>query len=220
MKIGVLGTGMVGSTLAGKLAALGHEVKMGARDAGNAKAKAWAARAGKGASSGDFADAAAFGEIVFSCTLGEKAVEALKAAGEENLKGKVVVDVSNPLDFSRGMPARVLTGPNGESLGEQIQEAFPEARVVKALNTVNVGVMVDPKRVGGESDLFVCGNDADAKARVTALLKELGWKASRVNDLGPIVAARGTEAYLILWLTLMGAFKTADFNVRIVRKEG
>ena len=220
MKIGVLGTGMVGSTLAGKLAALGHEVKMGARDAGNAKAKAWAAGAGKGASSGDFADAAAFGEIVFSCTLGQKAVEALKAAGEENLKGKVVVDVSNPLDFSRGMPARVLTGPNGESLGEQIQEAFPEARVVKALNTVNVGVMVDPKRVGGESDLFVCGNDADAKARVTALLKELGWKASRVNDLGPIVAARGTEAYLLLWLTLMGAFKTADFNVRIVRKEG
>jgi hypothetical protein len=207
---------MVGSALAGGLAALGHEVKMGARESGNAKAKAWASGAGKGASSGDFAEAAAFGEIVFSCTLGEKAVEALRAAKKENLKGKVVIDVSNPLDFSRGMPPRVLTGPNGESLGEQIQEAFPDARVVKALNTVNAAVMVDPQRVGGESDLFVCGNDADAKARVTALLKELGW--TRVHDLGPIVAARGTEAYLLLWLTLMGALKTADFNVRIVRR--
>ena len=215
MKIGVLGTGMVGSTLASRFAALGHEVRMGARESGNARAKAWVAGAGKNASSGDFAEAAAFGEIVFNCTLGEKAVEALRAAKKENLKGKVVVDVSNPLDFSRGMPPRVLTGPNGESLGERIQEELPEARVVKALNTVNAGVMVDPKRVGGESDLFVCGNDADAKTRVAALLRELGW--TRVHDLGPIVAARGTEAYLLFWITLMGAFKTADFNVRIVR---
>ena len=215
MKIGVLGTGMVGSTLAGKLVALGHEVKMGAREAGNEKAKAWASGAGKGASSGTFAEAAAFGEIVLSCTLGEKALEALRAARKENLEGKVLVDVSNPLDFSKGMPPRVQTGRNGESLGEQIQDAFPGARVVKALNTVNAAVMVDPRRVGGESDLFVCGNEADAKARVTALLKELGW--TRVHDLGPIGAARGTEAYLLFWLTLMGALKTADFNVRIVR---
>ncbi len=218
MKIGVLGTGVVGSTLAGKLVALGHEVRMGAREAGNEKAKAWASGAGKGASSGTFAEAAAFGEIVLSCTLGEKALEALRAAKRENLEGKVVVDVSNPLDFSRGMPPRVQTGQNGESLGERIQDAFPGARVVKALNTVNAAVMVDPRRVGGESDLFVCGNDADAKARVTALLKELGW--TRVHDLGPIAAARGTEAYLLFWLTLMGALKTADFNVRIVRVSG
>lgn len=216
MKIGVLGTGTVGSTLASKLVALGHEVRMGAREANNAKAKAWAESAGRGASAGDFADAAAFGEIVLSCTLGEKAVEALRAAKAENLRGKVVVDVSNPLDFSRGMP-RVLTGPAGESLGEQIQQALPEARVVKALNTVNAGVMVDPRRVGGESDLFLCGNDAAAKTRVAALLKELGW--TRIHDLGPIVSARGMEAYLLFWLTLMGAFKTADFNVRIVRGE-
>ena len=215
MKIGVLGTGMVGSTLAGKLVALGHEVKMGAREPGNEKAKAWASGAGKGASSGSFAEAAAFGEMVLSCTLGEKALDALRAAKQENLEGKVVVDVSNPLDFSKGMPPRVLTGRNGESLGEQIQDAFPGARVVKALNTVNAAVMVDPRRVGGETDLFVCGNDAAAKERVAGLLKELGWM--RVHDLGPIVAARGTEAYLLLWLTLMGALKTADFNVRIVR---
>jgi predicted dinucleotide-binding enzyme len=215
MKIGVLGSGMVGSTLAGRLAALGHGVKMGAREAGNEKAKAWASGAGKGASSGTFAEAAAFGEIVLSCTLGEKALEALRAAKKENLEGKVVVDVSNPLDFSKGMPPRVLTGPNGESLGEQIQDAFPGARVVKALNTVNAAVMVDPRRVGGESDLFVCGNDASAKEKVVGLLRELGWTC--VHDLGPIVAARGTEAYLLFWLTLMGALKTADFNVRIVR---
>jgi 8-hydroxy-5-deazaflavin:NADPH oxidoreductase len=219
MKIGVLGTGMVGATLASRLVALGHEVRMGAREKGNAKAKAWATGAGQRASTGDFADAAAFGEIVLNCTLGEKALEALRAAKKENLKGKVVVDVSNPLDFSRGMPPRVLTGPNGESLGEQIQQAFPEARVVKALNSVNAHVMVDPQRIGGESDLFLCGNDASAKERVVALLGELGWRAARVHDLGPIVAARGTEAYLLFWLTLMGAFKTADFNVRIVRKE-
>jgi predicted dinucleotide-binding enzyme len=206
---------MVGSTLAGKLVALGHEVKMGAREPGNEKAKAWASGAGKGASSGSFAEAAAFGEMVLSCTLGEKALDALRAAKQENLEGKVVVDVSNPLDFSKGMPPRVLTGRNGESLGEQIQDAFPGARVVKALNTVNAAVMVDPRRVGGETDLFVCGNDAAAKERVAGLLKELGWM--RVHDLGPIVAARGTEAYLLLWLTLMGALKTADFNVRIVR---
>jgi 8-hydroxy-5-deazaflavin:NADPH oxidoreductase len=217
MKIGVLGTGMVGSTLASKLVALGHEVRMGAREAKNAKAKAWAESAGRASSSGDFADAAAFGEMVLSCTLGEKAVGALQAAKSENLRGKVVIDVSNPLDFSKGMPPRVLTGPAGESLGEQIQQAFPDARVVKALNTVNVGVMVDPRRLGAESDLFLCGNDAAAKTKVAALLKEMGW--TRIHDLGPIASARGTEAYLLFWLALMNAFKTADFNVRIVRKE-
>jgi 8-hydroxy-5-deazaflavin:NADPH oxidoreductase len=218
MKIGVLGTGTVGATLASKLVALGHEVRMGGREANNPRGKAWAADAGRGASSGDFADAAAFGEIVLSCTLGEKAVEALTAAKAENMRGKTVVDVSNPLDFSKGMPPRVLTGPAGESLGEQIQQAFPDARVVKALNTVNAAVMVDPRRVGGESDLFLCGNDAAAKAKVAALLKEFGW--TRIHDLGAIGAARGMEAYLLYWVTLMGAFKTADFNVRIVRSGG
>lgn len=218
MKIGVLGTGMVGTTLASKLVSLGHEVRMGAREPGNAKAKGWTEAAGRGASSGDFADAAAFGEIVVSCTLGEKAVEALQAAGKENLRGKVVIDVSNPLDFSKGMPPTLFTGGGGDSLGERIQRAFPEAFVVKALNTVNAAVMVDPARVGGESDLFLCGNDAPAKAKVSALLNELGW--SRIHDLGDISAARGTEAYLLLWLRLWGALKTPDLNVRIVRKEG
>ncbi len=215
MKIGVLGTGMVGSAIASKLAAIGHEVKMGAREPGNEKARKWAESAGKGASAGTFAEAARFGEIVFSATLGEKAIEALRAAGKENLRGKVLVDVSNPLDFSKGMPPTLFTGAAGDSLGERIQKELPEVRVVKALNTVNANVMGDPARVHGDSDLFLCGNDAGAKGRVTALLKEFGWKS--VIDLGGITGARGMEAYLLLWLTLWGALKTADFNVRVVR---
>ncbi len=214
MKIGVLGTGMVGNTLATKFAALGHDVKMGARDAKNEKAAAWAKSAGAKASHGTFADAAAFGEIVFNCTSGAGSLDALEAAGAGNLSGKVLVDVANPLDFSRGMPPSLFTSSN-DSLGERIQKAFPQARVIKALNTVNASVMVDPKRVHGASDVFVCGNDASAKSEVTRILKQwLGWPV--VVDLGDITAARGTEAYLLLWLRLWGAFQTADLNVHVV----
>ena len=213
MKIGVLGTGMVGTTLASKLVALGHEVKLGARDAANPKASAWASKAGKGASPGTFADAAKFGEIVFHCSLGTTALDALRAAGKENLKGKVLVDVSNPLEFAGG--AARLTTPPGVSLGEQVQKEFPEANVVKALNTVNANIMVAPDRVGGESDLFIAGNDAGAKEKVTALLRDFGWK--RIHDLGGIAAARGTEAYLLFWLAVSAARKTYDFNVRVVQ---
>jgi predicted dinucleotide-binding enzyme len=206
---------MVGQAIAGKLAALGHEVRIGARQAGGQKAAAWVAKTGGRASEGSFADAAAFGEIVSHCTQGTTALEALRSAGAANLRGKVLVDVSNPLDFSKGMPPTLFTG-TGDSLGERIQGEFPEAKVVKALNTVNANVMGEPGRVGGESDLFVCGNDAAAKARVTELLKEFGWKT--VHDLGDITGSRGTEAYLLLWLRLWGALGTADFNVRIVRR--
>jgi len=215
MKIGVLGTGMVGSALASRLVEVGHEVRMGAREAGNAKARAWVEAAGRGASQGTFADAAAFGPIVFNCTLGTAALEALKAAGAANLRGKILVDVSNPLDFSKGMPA-VLSTPQGDSLGESIQRAFPDARVVKTLNTVNANVMGHPDRVGSDSDLFLCGNDEPAKAEVRGLLAELGWK--NPIDLGDIRGARGMEAYLLLWLTLYGVLGTSDFNIRIVRK--
>jgi predicted dinucleotide-binding enzyme len=211
MKIGVLGTGSVGTTLATKLASLGHEVKMGARDAKNEKAAAWA---GAKASHGTFADAAAFGEIVFNCTAGAGSLDALSAAGAENLRGKIVVDVANPLDFSRGMPPFLFTGSN-DSLGERIQKAFPDARVVKALNTVNANVMVDPGRVPGVSDVFVCGNDASAKGEVTRILEEwFGWPV--VVDLGDITAARGTESYLLLWLRLWGTFQTPHLNIHVV----
>ena len=214
MKIGVLGTGTVGAAVATKLVEIGHEVRMGAREAGNEKARRWASGAGRGASQGTFADAASFGDIVFNCTLGTASLDALRAAGAQNLKGKILVDVSNPLDFSKGLPP-VLSTPQGDSQGEAIQRAFPQARVVKTLNTVNAGVMGHPDRVGGESDLFLCGNDAEAKSRVRELLTEMGWKGA--IDLGDIKGARGMEAYLLLWLTLWGGLGTADFNVRIVR---
>jgi predicted dinucleotide-binding enzyme len=215
MKFGVLGSGMVGSTIATKLVSLGHEVKMGSRDAANPKAKAWVDKAGRGASQGTFADAAAFGEIVFNCTNGMGSIDALKSAGAAALRGKIVVDVANPLDFSKGMPPTLFVG-NNDSLGETIQRTFPEAKVVKALNTVNASVMVEPGRVRGDHDLFVAGNDAGAKAQVVRLLKEeFGWK--NVNDVGDITAARAMEAYLHLWLRLYGALQTADFNVHVAR---
>lgn len=214
MKIAVLGTGMVGETIASKLVALGHEVRMGSRTAGNAKAAAWAEKAGERASHGDFAAAAEFGELVFVCTLGAAALEALQAAGADNLAGKIVVDVTNPLDFSRGTPRLFVIGD--DSLGEQIQRAFPGARVVKALNTINCSVMVEPGRLAGQHATFVAGNDVAAKAAVTRLLREgFGW--AQVIDLGDITGARACEAYLLLWLRLWGALGTADFNVAIAR---
>ena len=215
MRIGVLGTGTVGSTLATKLASLGHEVRMGARRASNDKATAWAEGAGVNASHGTFADAAAFGEIVFNCTAGTGSLAALESAGGGNLGGKTLIDVANPLDFSKGMPPTLFLA-NDTSLGETIQRKFPEARVVKALNTVNASVMVDPGRVKGDHDIFVCGNDAAAKAEVTKILKEwFGWKG--VIDLGDITAARGMEAYLLLWLRLWTVVGSPDFNIRVVR---
>lgn len=215
MRIAVLGTGMVGNAVATKLVALGHDVRMGARSATNEKAAAWARQAGKRASQGTFADAAAHGEIVFNCTAGAGALEALEAAGAGNLSGKILIDISNPLDFSKGMPP-TLFFRGDDSLGEQIQRAFPDAKVVKTLNTINAEVMVNPGRVKGEHDLFVCGNDDAAKARVTEILKTwFGWKS--VIDLGDITAARGTESYVLLWVRLRGALKTADFNIKVVR---
>jgi 8-hydroxy-5-deazaflavin:NADPH oxidoreductase len=216
VKIGILGTGSVGQALAGKLVELGHEVRMGARDAGNEKAKKWAESAGPRASSGDFRDAAAFGEIVIHACRGEGAHETLTAAGRENLAGKVLWDVANPLDFSKGMPPTLFTGAAQDSLAERIQKAHPEARLVKALNMVNASVMVDPARTGGDSDLFIAGNDAKAKETVVSLLRELGWKS--IVDLGDVTAARGMESYLLLWLRLWGVLGTPDFNIRIVRK--
>jgi len=205
---------MVGQAIAGKLVSLGHEVKMGSRSATNEKAAAWVKSAGKGASQGTFADAAGFGEIVFNCTAGAGSLDALQAAGAQKLTDKILVDVANPLDFSHGMPPTLFIS-NDDSLAERIQAAFPETKVVKALNTVNANVMVNPGRVPGETDVFVSGNDAGAKAQVTRILKdEFGWTS--VIDLGDVKAARGTESYLHLWLRLLGALKTADFNVKVV----
>lgn len=215
MKIGVLGSGIVGASVGAKLIALGHEVRMGSRSATNAKAQEWARICGERASYGTFADAAAFGsDLVIHATHGARALEALRAAGERRLSNKVLLDIANPLDFSKGMPP-TLSVANVDSLGEQIQRAYPRARVVKALNTVDAEVMVDPSLVPGEHDTFVSGNDPEAKAAVTALLHDFGWK--HVIDLGDITSARGTEMYLALWVRLYGQLKTGRFNIHVAR---
>lgn len=219
-KFAVLGTGMVGEALANKLVSLGYAVKMGAREASNERAAAWSSAqahdAKARASHGTFADAASFGDIIVNCTSGQASLAALSLAGAANLAGKVLIDIANPLDFSNGMPP-TLSVCNTDSLGEQIQRAFPEAKVVKTLNTVNCNLMVNAKLVGeGKHSMFMSGNDKEAKAVVANLLREgFGW--SDVIDLGDISTARGTESLLPLWLRLWGALGTPNFNVHVVR---
>ena len=183
MRFGVLGTGVVGQTLGGKLVSLGHEVRMGARQAGNEVAVAWAEANGDPASAGSFAAAAGYGETVINATAGAASLEALGAAGASNLAGKVLIDVANPLDFSAGLPPALTVG-NTDSLGEQIQRAFPDARVVKALNTMAADLMVEPGLVPGSHTVFIAGEDADAKSEVAELLQAFGWPAEDVLDLG------------------------------------
>lgn len=217
MKFGVLGTGMVGNAIAGKLVQLGHEVKMGGREAINEKGREWADKAGAKASYGNFAEAAAFGDIIVNATAGVASLEALSAAGAHNLKGKVLIDIANPLDFSQGMPP-TLSVVNDDSLGEQIQRAFPETQVVKTLNTLSCALMVDPQAVGdGEHNIFVSGNDRQAKETVLGVLQQFGWKKQNVIDLGDITTTRGTEQLLPLWIRLWGTLGTPNFNFRIVR---
>jgi len=215
MRIGVLGTGGVGRTIATKLVELGHEVTMGSRTHDNESAAEWVASAGAGAAQGTFADAAAFGELVVNCTSGAGSVEALRAIPREHLSGKTLVDVANPHDFSGG--ALSLFTEIDDSLAEQLQREHPEAHVVKTLNTVNANVMVEPARVPGAHDVFVCGNDDRAKAEVVELLEGFGWPREHVLDLGDLAAARGLEAYLLLWIRLRGLTGTSDFNIRVVR---
>jgi 8-hydroxy-5-deazaflavin:NADPH oxidoreductase len=214
MKIGVLGTGMVGQTIGSKFVELGHEVRIGSRSVTNEKAEEWTKKARKLASHGTFADAASFGEIVFNCTNGMSSLEALRMAGAKNLAGKLLIDVSNPLDFSKGFPP-TLSVCNDDSLAEQIQREFPDAKVVKTLNTVNCQLMVNPSLVPGEHDLFLSGNDIEAKAQVRGILESFGWK--NIIDLGDITTARGAEQLLPIWVRLMGLFKTPQFNFHIVR---
>jgi len=227
MRIAVLGTGAVGQALAGKLDELGHDLAVGTRDPsatlartepdylGNAPFRAWQ-EDHPGVALVRPSDAAAGAELIVNATNGEGSIAMLELAGEENLAGKVLVDVSNPLDTSQGMPPTLFVC-NTDSLGEQIQRSFPDARVVKTLNTVNLRVMVDPGRVPGEHEVFVAGEDADAKSQVAELLQEFGWPAERILDLGGISNARGTEMYLPLWIRLFGALGSSDFNIAVVR---
>jgi hypothetical protein len=213
MKIAILGTGEVGRSIAGKLVEVGHEVRLGSRTADHEGATAWANEAGDRASHGTFADAAAFGELVFNCTKGEHCLAVLEAAGDA-LNGKVLVDVSNPLDFSKGFPPS-LTVCNTDSLAEQIQAAHPEAKVVKALNTMWNGLMVNPRLIAESHHTFLSGNDPEAKATVRGLLESFGWRAEEILDLGDVTTARGTEMYLPLWVRIYGATQNGAFNLRI-----
>ena len=216
MNVGVLGTGIVGRTVGSKLVRLGHPVKLGSRTSDNPDATEWAAGQGQNASNGTFADAAEFAELVINATAGGVSIRALEAAGRENLAGKAVLDISNPLDFSKGMPP-TLTVVNDDSVAEQIQRAFPESKVVKALNTMTASVMVEPSSVPGSHNAFIAGNDPEAKAAVVGLLEEFGWPAEDILDLGDLTAARGIEMILPLWVRLMGVLGTPRFNFKIVR---
>ncbi len=216
MKIAVFGTGTVGNTIGSKLIELGHSVMMGSRSADNEKANAFVAQHSGRAKAGTYEDAAGFGEIIFNCTAGVGSKEALQMAGEKNINGKIIVDIANPLDFSGGMPPS-LAIVNTNSLGEEIQNSFPKTKVVKTLNTMWCGLMVNPGMLnGGDHQVFICGNDADAKGKVSEILRSFGWQDKNILDLGDITKARGTEMYLPLWLSIYGATNNGAFNIKII----
>ncbi len=226
MKIGILGTGMVGRSHAGKLAGLGHDVMIGTRvvattlavskpDAmGNPPFSVWH-KDHPGVRLGALAEAAAHGEIVFIAINGEAAVEAIKKLGLD-LGAKILIDITNPLDFSKGMPPSLFVS-NTDSLGEQIQRTLPKARLVKTLNTVNAFLQVDPRQLAdGDHDIFVSGNDVPAKAEVIRILRDwYGWK--NIIDLGDITTARGAEMLLPIWVRLWTTLQTPLFNFKIVK---
>ncbi|NUT36996.1 MAG: NAD(P)-binding domain-containing protein [Hamadaea sp.] len=226
MKIAVLGTGMAGRTIAARLAGLGHEVTVGTRDVAATRARtdpdaygnpgygAWAAEH-PAIGLATFADAAAAAYLLVNATSGAVSLAALQAAGEDNLDGKILIDVANPLDFSAGFPPTLFV-KDTDSLGEQIQTAFPRLKVVKTLNTMTAPVMMDPKALGGgDHTVFLSGDDAEAKRVVTGLLESLGH--TDAIDLGDISTARGTEMVLPLWLRLMRSLGTPTFNFKVVR---
>jgi len=225
-KIGVFGTGAVGRTIAARLAELGHAVMIGTRDPEATRARATNDAMGNPPFStwqrehasvglGTFSEVAIHGHILVNATVGTGAILALELAGPANLAGKILVDVSNPLDFSKGMPPS-LTVCNTDSLGESIQRSFPDLCVVKTLNTVTAQLMVAPERLsGGAHTMFIAGNDAGAKARVLEILREFGW--SDIVDLGDITGARAMEMVLPAWVRLWGVTKSSMFSFKLVR---
>jgi predicted dinucleotide-binding enzyme len=227
MKIGIFGTGGVGRTIAAKLTSLGHDVMLGTRDVqatlarteggpmGGTAFKDWHA-GNKAIKLGTHAEAAAHGELLINATNGGGSIEALQLAGEENLGAKALLDISNPLDFSKGMPPTLFVC-NDDSLGEGIQRTFPKLRVVKGLNTLTAALMVDPALLPERTNIFLCGNDAAAKDEVRGVLRAFGWTDADMIDMGDISTARGTEQVLPIWIRLWGAMGTPMFNFRIVK---
>ncbi|RIV23538.1 NADP oxidoreductase [Fibrisoma montanum] len=228
MTIGILGTGMVGQTLATSLLAKGNQVMIGTRNVADTLAKPGNPAMGTqsfsdwhqnnaGVQIGTFAEAAAFGEILINATSGMGSMDALASAGVDNLGDKVLIDIANPLDFSKGMPP-TLSVVNDDSLGEVIQREFPRLNVVKTLNTMTAALMVNPAAVSGQHNVFVSGNDADAKEQVkTFLTEQFGWAPGSIIDMGDITTARGTEQLLPIWIRLYGVLQTPMFNFAIVR---
>ena len=211
MQVAVLGTGSVGRAIAPRLAELGHSVRLGTRDPAATRARdGWTDLPGVPLVT--FAEAAAGADLVVHAGNGLAALDLLGQAGD--LAGTVLLDISNPLDFSAGFPP-TLAVKDTDSLAEQLQRAFPDTRVVKSLNTLTAELMVHPDRLPEPTTVFVSGDDADAKRLVTGLLTQLGHRD--VIDLGGIETARGTEMWLPLWLRLMGALGTAEFNLKVVR---
>ncbi len=231
-KIAVMGTGSVGQTLAAKFITLGYGVMMGTRNVsekladssgdgyGNPPFKEWLS-ANTAVKLGTFREAALFGEIIINATKGAKSISALKMAGEDNLTGKIVIDISNPLDFSNGMPPSLVPElSNTNSLGEEVQRTFPGTKLVKTLNTMWNGLMVNPGMLnGGDHNVFICGNSSEAKDKVKEILKSFGWSDTHIVDLGDISAARATEMYLPLWLRIYGSTGNGAFNIKIARLE-
>jgi hypothetical protein len=229
MKVGIFGTGVVAQVIAEKLDSLGHEVMLGTRSAEQSLAregqdgyrrlplKDWLAAHPK-VRLGTFAEAAAHGELLVNATSGSGSLEALKLAGEAHLNGKAMLDIANPLDFAKGFPPS-LSVCNTDSLGEQLQRAFPQLKVVKGLNTLTCFLMVAPRMLPGEHHIFLCGNDAGAKQEVRDLLASFGWADNEMIDLGDITHARGTEQLLPIWVRLYGTYQDAMFNFRIVRMQ-
>ena len=215
-KIAVFGTGVVGNTIGKKLIQLGYQVMMGSRVANNEKAMDWVKAMGKNASAATFADAASFGEIIFNCTKGEVELEIFKEAGVEKFTNKIVVDISNPLDFSKGMPPSLIPEyTNTNSLAEEIQKLLPDAAVVKTLNMVNFEIMVEPGKSGGDPTMFMSGNNNEAKEKVKVFLEQFGWKD--ILDLGDITTARGSEMLLPIWLRIYMATGNGYFAFKIIR---
>jgi predicted dinucleotide-binding enzyme len=211
VQIGILGSGIVGTTLGTGFTHAGHDVRIGSRSDGTDATRAWAASVG--GSTGTFADTAAFGEVLVNATAGGHSLAAFGSADEADLR-KVLIDVGNPLDFSAGFPPS-LSVSSTDSLAEQLQRAHPGARVVKALNTVAAPIMVAPATVAGDHTLPIAGDDAAAKDIVRGLLRDLGWREVQVLDLGGLAGARGMEAYLLLWVLLMQATGTSLRNVEV-----
>ncbi len=227
MRIGIFGTGGVGRTIAAKLTSLGHDVMLGTRDEqatlarteggpmGGAAFKDWHRDNAK-VKLGTHAAAATHGGLLINATNGGGTIEALTLAGEANLGSKALLDISNPLDFSKGMPPTLFVC-NDDSLGERIQKTFPKVRVVKGLNTLTAALMVDPALLPERSNIFLSGNDAAAKEEVRVVLRQFGWTDADMIDMGDISTARGTEQILPIWIRLWGALGTPVFNFRIVK---